>query len=683
MWPMSLSPQSVSAAATPPRSTIRLLAALLFAAAALTVPAAGAQAAPRPSVQVGSLTLPPCQTSTLAWCLKTPLPFDHADPAAGTHGVYFEWYPATGGSAVGTVLTVQGGPGYGSTDYRDDYLKMLGPLTQTRNVLIVDLRGTGKSDPVTCAPVQGWKIADGNQAYIDAVGACGTQLNTTRRRADGSYVRGAELYTTANAARDVALLLDRLGTGKVDLYGDSYGTYFGQVFTARYAAKLRSVTLDAAYPVLGADSFYPDVIATARTAFDKVCARAAACAAAAPGSSWARITSMVNAVRAAPFTGVVKDVSGKNVTITIDVAAMVMLVQAAGWDNGVYRELDPAIRAYLDRGDRLPIQRLAARSLWYGDGGAVSEFSSGLYAANSCNDYPQAFSYSGTNAQRLAQYAAAVAALPSGMFAPFTVDEWVTSPAEEFDACLKWPAPVVDDAPITTGPPLAPATLPVLVLSGELDSLTSPAEGQRVAQQVGGSARWIQIGNMYHVSAMLDFVGCAEGLVRTFIGNPAGLMAMNASCAANMPEVHTPGAFPMALAQVTPAAAGAGNAAGADARRLAAVGASVVGDAIWNWWYVPLNKVSELRGGVVQFSGGPDVYTGNVNSVYWTTDVRVDGSLTWNRTTGHVSAALQVYGPGTLQATVNVSYDDYTPGGVATLTGSSGGANLVATVPIP
>ena len=70
-------------------------------------------------------------------------------------------------------------------------------------------------------------------------------------------MQASDLYTTANAARDVALLLHRLRTGKVDFYGDSYGTFFGQVLTARYAKLLRSVTLDAAYPVSGANPVLP------------------------------------------------------------------------------------------------------------------------------------------------------------------------------------------------------------------------------------------------------------------------------------------------------------------------------------------------------------------------------------------------------------------------------------------
>ena len=657
-WKLSaMTPRSVAAAA-------------VAGALAATILAAPAGAAARQPIQVGSLTLAPCDTSTLAWCATTAVPFDHDDPSAGTTAIYFEWFPATDGAAEGTVMAVQGGPGYSSTDYRDDYLAMLGPLTRTRNVLIADLRGTGRSDPVNCPAVQRWTVADGNQAYIDAVGACGDRLNRMRQRPDGSYVRGADLYTTATAARDVAVLLNRLNPGKIDLYGDSYGTYFGQVFASRYPGRLRSLTLDSAYPVLGADPFYPDAITTARAAFDKVCARAPACAAAAPGSSWARISAFVSRLRTHPVDGV-------------DVDTLIQLVLAAGADSGVYRELDPAIRAYEDRGDLVPLTRLVDQTIDPSeDGGAVAEFSSGLYVANFCNDYPQPFSYAASNAQRRNQYQAAVAALPANMFAPFTVQEWVSSGSEEFDTCLKWPAPVTDDPPVVKTPPLTP-NLPVLVLSGELDSLTTPAEGRRVAEQMGPSARWVRVDNMYHVTAMLDFVDCAEGIVRRFIRTPAQLSTMDVSCASDMPEVHVVGAFPLTLAQTTPAAPAPGNQAGADGRRLAAIGASVVGDTVWHWWYIPGDRGDGLRGGRFRFEGDGPAYTATLTNVRWTDDTRVNGTLAWHQETGRITASLTVTGPGTLSATVDVAYDDYQPGGRATLTGTTGGKALAATVPIP
>ena len=161
------------------------------------------------------------------------------------------------------------------------------------NLLLVNLRGTGNSSSFTCRALQGWTQADSIAAYTADTGKCGRQLNHTRRlKGGGGYVQASDLYTTADAARDVALLLRRLQTGRIDLYGDSYGTYFSQVFTARYARMLRSVTLDSAYPVTQHDPWYRSTIRTARRAFPLACLRSVACHAAAPGSSWARIVRL-------------------------------------------------------------------------------------------------------------------------------------------------------------------------------------------------------------------------------------------------------------------------------------------------------------------------------------------------------------------------------------------------------
>jgi hypothetical protein len=261
------------------------------------------------------------------------------------------------------------------------------------------------------------------------------------------------------------------------------------------------------------------------------------------------------------------------------------MVNDAGADSGVYRELDAAVRALLADHDLQPLLRLTDQDIHTGTSGPLREFNDGLYQATTCLDYPQPFSYSQTPAQRAAQYARTVAALPAGMFAPFSVHEWVTEPEEEFDACLDWPAPAHPDPPITTPPPYAPRNLPVLVLSGDLDSLTTPAEGRQTARDMGPSARWILIRNDTHVNAMDDPVGCASGLVQTFIKDPAALQRMNASCAERTPEVRVVGTFPVTLSRVTPAIAGPDDQAGRTGLRLAAAGAAAAGDAVWRWYY--------------------------------------------------------------------------------------------------
>ena len=51
--------------------------------------------------------------------------------------------------------------------------------------------------------------------------------------------------------------MDALQIYQVDYYGDSYGTYVGQVFAARYGSRLRSIILDSAYPVRAPDIWFP------------------------------------------------------------------------------------------------------------------------------------------------------------------------------------------------------------------------------------------------------------------------------------------------------------------------------------------------------------------------------------------------------------------------------------------
>ncbi|MDF2742498.1 MAG: hypothetical protein K0S88_3868, partial [Actinomycetia bacterium] len=161
-----------------------LLAAAISAVG--LAPAAAAQEEEPGRLAVGRLLLDPCEDAEGAWCGSLRAPFDRADPAAGTIGVAFEWYPAEQAPA-GTIVAVEGGPGYPSTGSRDYYLELFAPLQRTRNLLLVDDRGTGGSGLINCRPLQRWHLALGDEEYDRRVAACGDQLNTARRLPSGGF----------------------------------------------------------------------------------------------------------------------------------------------------------------------------------------------------------------------------------------------------------------------------------------------------------------------------------------------------------------------------------------------------------------------------------------------------------------------------------------------------------------
>ena len=73
------------------------------------------------------------------------------------------------------------------------------------------------------------------------VRAAGRALREVHRRRFG---RGAlALFATAYAADDLAAVLRALRIRTIDLYGDSYGTFFVQDFIARHPRVARTVVI--------------------------------------------------------------------------------------------------------------------------------------------------------------------------------------------------------------------------------------------------------------------------------------------------------------------------------------------------------------------------------------------------------------------------------------------------------
>jgi pimeloyl-ACP methyl ester carboxylesterase len=679
-----------------------LAAALVASVAAPFSASAGVSSAGRPatgrpgpdarelaaarSVRLGSLSPRRCAKAPLTFCGHLAVPLDYASGASPRIRIGFRWLPATR-RAAGTVLSVEGGPGFATTGSEDDYLPDIGPLHRTRSLLLIDLRGTGTSTPIDCPGLERAGQHQSGRRFDRLVGACGAQLNHEWRYRGGGWVHASEDFNTAYSARDVARVLRALRLGRVDLYGDSYGSWFAQTFASRYPGMLRSVTLDSTYQVLGLDPWYTTTVITARRAFAAACRLSVACAAATRGPAWTRIAALAGRLARAPVSGETTTADGTRGHLTVTAETLVNLVNNAGFDPVVYRDLDAAARALLDRHDAAPLLRISALSLGFDDTNyPLPEFSDGLYFAVACTDYVQLFSRSAPFAVRRAQYRAALRREPNGTFAPFSLAQWTSLDqyTEAYSGCLRWPSPHRSHRPITRRPPLVPARLPVLVLSGTLDSLTPRLGGATlVTRQLGRSARLVTLANMTHVAGQDPNNGCALSIYRRFVSHPGGLATENTSCARRVTPVHTVGRYPRLLAGAVPATAAPGNAAGRQALQAATVALASVGDEISRWPLLSGDHDRGLRGGTITFRPGRRLRI-RLSGVRWVTDATIDGTAWWSQGADRVTARLVVHPDRGKAIRMVARWRPFgTQAQLAAITGSQGGRRIVADAPAP
>jgi pimeloyl-ACP methyl ester carboxylesterase len=600
--------------------------------------------------------LKPCPGMKRARCGSIDVPLDRADATLGDISIAFELYTRRDRSrpSLGTIVAVEGGPGYSSTDSRSYYLELFRPLMDRRRLLLVDNRGTGLSGAILCRPLQSYP-----KDYVGAVGKCGRQLGDA-----------ADLYGSGNAADDMAAVLDHLNIDRIDLYGDSYGTFYSQTFAVRHPDRVRSVVLDAAYFVAGTDPFYIDTNRALRDAFRWSCQRSPACAR-KRGSTMARVEELTKSLRKNVITGPAANADGVVKRVNVDVGGLIYLVTAAATSPTLYRELDAAIRAALRPTPyNLPLLRLARETYWEGGAGPVRSYSEGLYMAVACNDYPQAYDMTSPKKERPEQYRATLDELRAtqpDVFAPFTIREWVTAPVEYFDSCIKWPVPSRVDPPVPPGAQF-PDT-PVLVLNGDLDSLTSPEGGQQTADAFPNST-FVEVANMTHVTAISDFGRCASRIVRRFVRT---LDAGDTSCAAGYNEMRLVDRFARSskwLAWKGPQ------------RRTARVAAATVGDVIARWWGMYTSSGVGLRGGSFTTTGLNHVKW-RLDHVRWVRDVAVSGTASWDRTSGQVRASVKVEGDGARPGNLRLRWNDWEPTASATAVGTLGGEQVRFTFPAP
>ena len=296
----------------------------------------------------------------------------------------------------------------------------------------------------------------------------------------------------------------------------------------------------------------------------------------------------------------------------------------------ILREADASVRAAL-AGDDLPLERLIAQEQAFNHGTESPVwFDDALYMAVSCTDYPQLFSMQASPAARERQFERAVAGHSSAAFAPLSTAEWVTMSgySEPYDTCLDWPKPV-HHAPVEPAKrTVLPSSVPILAIGGDVDDLTPLSDVRKFAPTLGRNVRVVDLHNTVHVTSegdtyLSDGMHCARSIIDRFTADPRHLQRMNVACAAKIPPIQTPGAYPRKLADA-PAATIVDGHASLRARRLAWIAAETAGDAAIRNTY--------------SYAGGPGLRGGNF-TVKTLPDGRIRFTLHHDRFVSDAAAA--------------------------------------------
>src|SRR5262245_51020190 len=140
------------------------------------------------------------------------------------------------------VFLFSGGPGAASTEMVGFVNGgPLAPILQNRDIVLVDQRGSGGSNPLMCpaALKQHPERAFGTLFPPVAIKECQAKL---------PQVADLTRYTTDYAIGDIELVRQALGYPKLILYGGSYGTRIAQAYARRFPDKTEALILDGVVP---------------------------------------------------------------------------------------------------------------------------------------------------------------------------------------------------------------------------------------------------------------------------------------------------------------------------------------------------------------------------------------------------------------------------------------------------
>lgn len=454
------------------------------------LPPAREIAAPTPSA-ARRLDLTPCKLPGLereGRCGTLEVYEDRAARTGRKIGLRVAVMPAESPAAPDPLFILVGGPGQSAVSTSKAFSGIFAPVLRERDVVLVDLRGTGGSNPLLC-PLSG--VDDDPQSYFGAM-LPAAPLRACLARLDAD----PRLYTTPLAMADLDDVREALGYRQINLYGSSFGSRAALEYVRRYPGRVRSAVLRGVVPPnMSVPLYYARDSQRALDLLFAECAADAAC-----GEAYPDLPGTLGAVRErlarepVPVEVRLPGVEDRVFRFRLSLDDFNEALR-----NRLYDEESGEIPLYLHRaarGDYSDFGRLALRLRRTASQGQI--LSTGVFLSATCaEDVPF---IDPAEAKRLA----------AGTFlGTYRVDQQV-------EACKVWPRGSLPDGYRED----VRSDVPVLLLSGQRDPVAPPVWGEQVLRHLP-NGHHVVLAQGYHglpgpcvSSLMNDFVrrGTAEGL---------------------------------------------------------------------------------------------------------------------------------------------------------------------------
>ena len=391
------------------------------------------------------------------------------------------------------LFFLAGGPGQSAAQLAPEVRAIFRSILRRRDIVLVDQRGTGKSNPLNCK-------SESNS--LQELTERDEQALARLKKCLAGYDADVRFYTTPIAMDDLDDVRNYLGYDRINLYGGSYGTRAALVYVRQHGEHVRAIVLDGVAPT---DMRIPMFAARdAQRALDRLladCEADAACRGMHPGLA-ARVRNLLARLEAnAPRVEVMHPRTGVRETVTIEARVVAGILFGALY-SPLTASLVPTLIARAEQND---FQNLLA--LAYASEDSSDNMSLGMQLSVLCSED-----------------ATHLTAEDIGRESASTVFG-LHLQRGQLKACEIWPRGNVDESYFEP----VDADVPALVLSGDLDPVTPPGWGDSVARHLKNSRHVIVPATGHGVLA----TPCGQALIRDFIDKPEPA-SLDVSCVARI-----------------------------------------------------------------------------------------------------------------------------------------------------